>query len=52
VLSVDVQGAQTVLTQDFTGDTTDKSMVTVDSQTLKPVSASRHIVAKDDDVTI
>jgi hypothetical protein len=52
VLSVDVQGAQAVLSQDFTGDTTDKSMVTVDSQTLKPVSATRHIVAKDDDVTI
>jgi hypothetical protein len=52
VLTVDTQGAQTVLTQDFTGDTTDKSMVTVDSQTLKPISSSRHIVAKDDDVTI
>jgi hypothetical protein len=47
-----VQGAQTVLTQDYTGDTTDRSSVTVDSTTLKPKSATRHIVAKDDDVTI
>ncbi|MGE3986193.1 MAG: DUF3108 domain-containing protein [Dehalococcoidia bacterium] len=52
VLSIDVQGAQTVLSQKFTGETSDESAVTVDSKTLKPISARREIIAKDDDVVI
>ncbi|MGE0688520.1 MAG: hypothetical protein AB7P33_17390, partial [Dehalococcoidia bacterium] len=52
MLSIDVQGAQTVLSQKFTGETSDESAVTVDSKTLKPISARREIIAKDDDVVI
>jgi hypothetical protein len=52
VLTVDVNGAETVLSQKFTGDTSDESAVTVDSKTLKPKSARRDISAKDDDILI
>jgi hypothetical protein len=52
VLTVDVQGATTVLSQSFRGETTDESAVTVDSQTLKPQSARREVIARDDDVVV
>ena len=43
-LSIAVSGSSTVLTQDFKADNaTDVSTVTVDSQTLKPQSATRKI---------
>jgi hypothetical protein len=51
-LSIELQNGQTLLSQSFEGDTTDKSSVVVDSKTLKPLSAKREIAAKDDDTTI
>jgi hypothetical protein len=52
-LSVDVAGASTTLTQAFKNDTgSDVSKVVVDSQTLKPQSATRDIARPDDTVNL
>ena len=40
------------MSQVFTGETTDESRVTVDSQTLKPIEAVRDIEARDEEVLI
>ncbi|HEX5370280.1 MAG TPA: DUF3108 domain-containing protein [Dehalococcoidia bacterium] len=52
-LAVAVNGATTTLTQDFKNDTgTDVSNVVVDSQTLKPQTATRKIVRPDSNVDL
>ena len=53
VLTVDVQGATTVLGQDFRSATnTDETRVTADSSSLKPIAAEREIVTPNGTETI
>jgi hypothetical protein len=48
-LSIDASGGDTLLSQSFkSSQSTDESAVRVDSRTLKPVSATRKIVAPND----